>query len=76
MTINFYIKEESNVGVESLTITIVKNSPTSSSRSHISNSKRLDDFTAIEQQTIKELIKTIEKYSSEPEGAHDLTYNL
>ena len=38
--------------------------------------KKLDDLTAIEQQMIKNIIITAEKYNIESEGAIDIKYNL
>lgn len=75
MIINFYVKEEKDLGSESMTITLVR-SQKQPGRTQIVNSKKLDDFTAIEQQTIKMMMATIEKYSSENEGATQMGNNI
>lgn len=75
MIINFYVKEDNNVGDESMTITIIR-SKKHQHRTQIVNSKKLDDFTAIEQQTIKMLMATIEKYSVQQEGATQMGNNI
>lgn len=75
MIINFYIKEENNLGDESMTITLVREQK-QGGRAQIVNSKKLDDFSAIEQQTIKAMMATIEKYSTETEGAVQMGNNL
>jgi hypothetical protein len=74
MKINFYLKEEDSLEDEDyVTITIVRKGK---ERHQSANAKKLDDLTAIEQQNIKLLIATIEKYSSGTEGAKELTYSL
>lgn len=75
MIVNFYIKEEKNLGDESMTITLVREQK-KGGRSQIVNSKKLDDFTAIEQQTIRAMMATIEKYSSQTEGATQMGNNI
>lgn len=73
MKINFYLKEEENLDEDYVTITIVRKGK---ERHQSANAKKLEDLTAIEQQNIKLTIATIEKYSSEIEGATELTYGL
>lgn len=73
MKINFYLKEEESLEEDYVTITIVRKG---NERHQSANAKNLDDLTAIEQQNIKLTIATIEKYSSEIEGATELTYSL
>lgn len=73
MKINFYLKEEDSLDEDYVTITIVRKGK---ERHQSANAKKLDDLTAIEQQNVKLMIATIEKYSSEIEGATELTYGL
>lgn len=74
MIINFYIKEDNNVGDDSMTITVIRNKK--ADRTQIINSKKLDDFTAIEQQNFRMVIATIEKYGTEDYGATEMGNNL
>jgi hypothetical protein len=73
MKISFYIKEEDNLEEDYLAISIVRKSK---ERHQSTNVKKLDDLTAVEQQMIKNIIITAEKYNTESEGAIDIKYNL
>ena len=73
MTITFYLKEESEIEEESVSITIVRKGK---KRSQSVNAKKLDDLTAIEQQTMRSIVSIIEKYRGEDQGAKELTYGL
>ena len=59
MTITFYLKEENEIEEESVSITIVRKGK---KRSQSVNAKKLDDLTAIEQQTMRSIVSIIEKY--------------
>ena len=73
MKISFYIKEEDNLEEDYIAISIVRKS---TERHQATNIKKLDDLTAVEQQNIKNIIITAEKYNTESEGAIDIKYNL
>jgi hypothetical protein len=73
MIINFYLKEESSIKEDYVTISVVRKSE---DRIQSTNAKGISDLTAIEQQNIKHIIATLEKYSSEDTGASQLTYGL
>jgi len=74
MIINLYIKEDGdNIEEDSLSITLVRKNK---ERSQSINVKRLDDLTAIEQQTMRAVMAIIEKYRGEDQGAKDMKYGL
>lgn len=73
MKINFFVRESDDSEENEITITLVKQSK---ERHQVSNSKNLDDLTAIEQDAIKNVILALEKYSSKEEGGTDLVYGL
>jgi len=61
MKVSFYLKEVEDIPEDSITITIVRKN----NKSQSVNSKKLDDLTAVEQQTIKQIISVVEKYGNE-----------
>lgn len=73
MKVNFYVRESDDSEENEITITLVKQSK---ERHQVSNTKKLDDLTAIEQDAIKNVILALEKYSSQEEGGADLVYSL
>lgn len=73
MTINFYVKEVGEIEEESVTITVVRKNK---KRAQSVNVKKLDDLTAIEQQTMRSVLAIIEKYRGEDQGAKELNYGL
>ncbi len=73
MLINFYLKEDDSIKTDYVTISIVRKGK---SRTQSTNAKDITDLTAIEQQQIRSLVATLEKYSSEDTGASQLTYGL
>lgn len=73
MIVNLYIKEDVDIEEESVAITIIRKSK---DRAQSVNVKKLDDLTAIEQQTMRSLIAMMEKYRGEDQGAKELKYGL
>jgi len=73
MIINFHLRECDDSQENEITITMVKKS---GERHQVTNTKKLDDLTAIEQDAIKNVILALEKYSCEQEGGTDLVYSL
>jgi hypothetical protein len=73
MIINFYLKEDNSIKEDYVTISVVRNGE---NRIQSTNAKDITDLTDIEQQNIKHLIATLEKYSIEGQGAIQLTYGL
>jgi hypothetical protein len=73
MIINFYLKEDNSIKEDYVTISVVRNGE---NRIQSTNAKDITDLTDIEQQNIKHLIATLEKYSIEEQGAVQLTYGL
>lgn len=71
--VNFHLKEDVGIEEEEITISIISKSK---ERSQSVSAKRLDDLTAVEQQTIKSLKSIIEKYRGEPAGTIELKYGL
>ena len=76
--VNFYLKEvvvdEINSEQE-ITITLIKRVK-ESGKTQMLNTKRLDDLSAVEQQSIKGVVAILEKYLCENEGAIDMKYSL
>jgi len=72
MTVTFYLKEREDIE-ESVTITVIRKKK---DRLQSVNVKKLDDLTAIEQQTMRAVIAIIDKYRGEDQGAKDLRYGL
>jgi tRNA G18 (ribose-2'-O)-methylase SpoU len=73
MTVTFYLKEREDIAEESVTITIIRKKK---DRLQSVNVKKLDDLTAIEQQTMRAVVAIVEKYRGEDQGAKDLRYGL
>lgn len=73
MTVTFYLKEREDIEEESVTITIIRKKK---GRLQSVNVKRLDDLTAVEQQTMRSVVAIVEKYRGEDQGAKDLRYGL
>jgi hypothetical protein len=73
MTVTFYLKEDSGIEDDSLTITIVRKNK---KRSQSVNVKKLDGLTAVEQQTMRAIMAIAEKYRGEDQGSVDLKYSL
>lgn len=73
MITNFYLKEDDSIKEDYITISVVRKSD---KRTQFTNAKDITDLTAIEQQNIKHIIATLEKYSSEEQGAAQLKYSL
>jgi hypothetical protein len=73
MTVTFYLKEREDIEEESVTITIIRKKK---DRLQSVNVKRLDDLTAVEQQTMRSVVAIVEKYRGEDQGAKDLRYGL
>lgn len=73
MKISFYIKEECELEEDYISVVIMRKA---NDRRQSTNIKKLDDLTAVEQQFIKNIIVTAEKYNSENEGAINIKYNL
>jgi hypothetical protein len=71
MTISFYVKEKNDIEEESMSIALVRKNKNSQSV----NVKKLDNLTAVEQQTIKSVISIMEKYRKEDDSV-DLKYKL
>jgi len=71
MTISFYVKEKNDIEEESMSIALVRKNKNSQSV----NVKKLDNLTAVEQQTIKSVIAIMEKYRKEDDSV-DLKYGL
>ena len=72
MTVTFYLKEREDIE-ESVTITVIRKKK---DRLQSVNVKKLDDLTAIEQQTMRAVVAIVEKYRGEDQGAKDLRYGL
>jgi len=73
MTVTFYLKEHGDIEDESVTITILRKKK---NRTQSVNVKKLDDLTAVEQQTMRAVLAIVEKYRGEDQGAKDLKYSL
>ena len=71
MTISFYVKEKNDIEEDSMSIALVRKNKNSQSV----NVKKLDNLTAVEQQTIKSVIAIMEKYRKEDDSV-DLKYGL
>jgi hypothetical protein len=73
MIINFYLKEDSDIDQDEISVTVIRKK---AKRSQSVNAKKLDNLTAVEQQNIKNIISTLEKYAGISQGAKELTYGL
>lgn len=74
MLVTLHLKEDMNIEEDSITITVIKKSK--DHRAQSVNAKKLDDLTAVEQQAMKALIATVEKYRTDESGATDIKYSL
>lgn len=74
MLVTLHLKEDIDIDEDSVTITVIKNSK--NHRAQSVNVKKLDDLTAVEQQNIKMILATIEKYRTDESGAKDIRYSL
>jgi hypothetical protein len=72
MIVNLYIKEDLDIEEDSIAITIIRKSK---DRFQSINVKKLDNLTAIEQQTMRSVIAMMEKYRGE-QGSVNLKYGL
>lgn len=73
--VNFHLKEDPDMKEDGeITISIIRKG-SNGERSQSVNSKKLDDLSAIEQQTIKSLESIIDKYRIET-GSTELKYSL
>lgn len=73
MKVSLLFKEDTGVEEDSVTISIIRNSK---ERSQAINAKDLTDLTAVEQEAIKKLIETVQKYSTPGSGATTVSYTL
>lgn len=73
--VNFHLKEDPDMKEDGeITISIIRKGG-SGERSQSVNAKRLDELSAIEQQTIKSLESIVDKYRIET-GSTELKYSL